>query len=148
TKVLGAPELASDARFADASDRLAHVDLLDAIVRAWAADQDAVEAFHALQAVGVAAGPLLDGAPLAGGPHRAPRNWVRPLTGTDVGTYRHLGPAIAGLPYPWVRASPALGEDNEYVYKELLGLDDAAYRQLEATGIAVEDYLDKDGNPV
>ncbi len=147
-KVMGAPELASDPRFAGASGRLAHVDELDAVVGAWAADQDVIEAFHALQAAGVAAAPLFDEALLAADPNVAARHWIRPLAATDVGTVDHLGHAFAGLPQVWTRGSPGLGEDNEYVYKDLLGLDDDAYRRLQAAGIAVNDYLDKDGNPV
>jgi hypothetical protein len=41
-----------------------------------------------------------------------------------------------------------LGEDNDYVYKNLLGLDDETYGRLEAAGIIVNDYLDRDGKPV
>ena len=48
----------------------------------------------------------------------------------------------------WRRASPALGEDNEYVYKTVLGLSDEEYAKLEAAGVAIRDYLDKAGNPV
>jgi crotonobetainyl-CoA:carnitine CoA-transferase CaiB-like acyl-CoA transferase len=147
-KVMGAPELASDPRYAEASGRLAHVDELDAIVREWVADQDVTEAFHALQAAGVAAAPLLDDDLLAVDPNVAARGWLRPLAGTDVGTFPHLGHAFAGLPQAWDRGSPVLGEDNEYVYKDLLGLDDETYRRLQAEGVIVDDYLDREGNPV
>jgi hypothetical protein len=48
----------------------------------------------------------------------------------------------------WDRGSPVLGEDNEYVFGKLLGLDDEAYQRLQAARIIVDDYLDADGKPV
>jgi hypothetical protein len=47
----------------------------------------------------------------------------------------------------WDQGAPALGDDNEYVMKEILGLDDAAYDRLVSEHVAVEDYLDLQGNP-
>ena len=40
-----------------------------------------------------------------------------------------------------------LGEDNEYVFKEILGLSDAEYDGLVAAGVASEDYVDSEGKP-
>jgi crotonobetainyl-CoA:carnitine CoA-transferase CaiB-like acyl-CoA transferase len=48
----------------------------------------------------------------------------------------------------WDRGSPALGEDNEYVFGKLLGLDDETYQRLQAARVIVDDYLDADRNPV
>ena len=72
---------------------------------------------------------------------------VRPLTSRDVGTFDHLGQPFRGIPLAWERGAPALGEDNEYVFKELLGLSDAEYERLVADWVAAEDYLGADGNP-
>jgi hypothetical protein len=47
----------------------------------------------------------------------------------------------------WTRGAPVLGEDNEYVFRELLGLDADAYRRHVAGGVASEDYVDRDGRP-
>ena len=47
----------------------------------------------------------------------------------------------------WERGSPTLGQDNEYVFKEILGLDDDEYDRLVAERVATEDYFDRDGNP-
>jgi len=58
------------------------------------------------------------------------------------------GQAVASSlePARW-RGAPTLGQDNRYVFQEVLGLDDAAYEALVADGIAIEDYLNKDGVP-
>jgi hypothetical protein len=47
----------------------------------------------------------------------------------------------------WERGAPALGQDNEYVFKEILGLDDAQFQRLVTGRVATEDYLDPQGNP-
>jgi crotonobetainyl-CoA:carnitine CoA-transferase CaiB-like acyl-CoA transferase len=131
-----------------APDRLARRDELDALLSAWASGRDAVEAFHALQAVGVPASPVMVNELLEADPQAAKRGWLRPLTSSDTGTHPHLGPAFAGIPMAWDRGSPGLGEDNQYVYQGILGLDDEAYARLVEQRIAVSDYLDSDLNPV
>jgi crotonobetainyl-CoA:carnitine CoA-transferase CaiB-like acyl-CoA transferase len=52
------------------------------------------------------------------------------------------------VPQLWERGAPVLGEDNDYVYREVLGLDDDEYRRLVEAKVIVEDYLDRDMNPV
>jgi crotonobetainyl-CoA:carnitine CoA-transferase CaiB-like acyl-CoA transferase len=148
TDVLGAPGLASDARFLDVRGRYEHHDELDAVISAWAATQDATQAFHTLQAAGIAAAPQFDDAALHDDPNVAARGWIRPLATTDVGSHAHIGHAFPGLPQAWTRGSPSLGEDNEYVYRDLIGLDADEYAAIVADGIATNDYLDADGNPV
>ena len=38
------------------------------------------------------------------------------------------------------RAAPRLGEDNAYVYRELLGYSEGEYRELEQSGHIGMDY--------
>ena len=47
----------------------------------------------------------------------------------------------------WERGSPGLGEDNEYVFRTLLGLGDDEYQGLVDAKVIVEDYLDGDLEP-
>ncbi len=146
--VMAMPELAHDPKFADVAARRLHHDDLDTVIAAWSSSCDVMDAFHALQAVGIPAGPQFDDARLAADPHVAARGWLRPLTTTDVGTHQHVGHAFGGLPQVWRRGSPSLGEDNEYVFKTLLGLSDAEYDRLVGESVIVNDYLDAQGEPV
>jgi crotonobetainyl-CoA:carnitine CoA-transferase CaiB-like acyl-CoA transferase len=145
--VLGRADLAKEERLADTAGRQAAHDELDDVIAAWAATVTAVDAFHALQAAGVAAAPYTDDAMLASDPHLAARDWIRPLESRDVGVHPHLGHPFRGIPLDWQRGAPVLGEDNEYVFTEVLGLDDGEYERLVAERVAVEDYLDANGDP-
>ena len=148
TGVMGRPDLAGREELGTAAGRFAHHDEIDEAIRAWSAGQDAVAAFHALQAAGVAAAPLLDDELLVADPNVAARGWLRPLEAREVGTYVHIGHAFSGVPQVWWRGSPALGQDNEYVYRKVAGLDADEYGRLAAAGVIVSDYLDPEGRPV
>jgi crotonobetainyl-CoA:carnitine CoA-transferase CaiB-like acyl-CoA transferase len=147
TTALGRADLAADARLADVAGRQAAHDELDDAIAEWATTRTAYDAFRVLQGSGVAAAPCVDDAMLAEDPHVVSREWIRPLASRDVGTFPHLGHTFRGIPLAWERGAPALGEDNEYVFKEIVGLDDAEYARLVDEQVATEDYLDPDGNP-
>jgi crotonobetainyl-CoA:carnitine CoA-transferase CaiB-like acyl-CoA transferase len=145
--VLGRSDLAKDKQLAGVAGRHAAHDLLDDAIAAWAGTVTVYEAFDALQRAGVAAAPYLDEAGFAADPQVVSRGWIRALPSSDVGTFDHLGHAFRGIPLSWERGAPALGEDNEYVFKQILGLDDDDYLRLVEQRVAVEDYLDPQGNP-
>ena len=85
---------------------------------------------------------------LATDPHVEARGWIRELASRDVGSYPHISYAFQGLPQAWERGAPVLGEDNDYVYREVLGLDDEEYRRLVEAKVIVDDYLDRNMDPV
>ncbi|MFI5048123.1 MAG: CoA transferase, partial [Acidimicrobiia bacterium] len=147
-RIVGRPELATDPHFADAAARRFHHDELDEILGAWAAEQGALDAFHTLQAAGIAASPDFDNQMLVDDPNVEARGWLRPLTATDVGEHQYFGHAFQGVPQVWRRGSPSLGEDNEYVFRTLLGVSDDDCARLEAARVITRDYLDENGEPV
>ena len=117
------------------------------IIAAWTAGQSSLDAFHALQRAGVAAGPLLDDEMFGADPHLRHRAWQQPLHSLDVGTHPHPGLPYRGVPQAWRRGSPVLGEDNEFVYKDILGVSDAEFERYRRDRILAEDYLDPQGEP-
>jgi crotonobetainyl-CoA:carnitine CoA-transferase CaiB-like acyl-CoA transferase len=146
-KVMDRPELEADPRFAGAAARRAQHDEIDSMIDGWMATQDVTDAFVALQQAGVPAAPVMDEAMFCNDPHVRARCFMRPLQVRDVGTHPHPGQPYRGVPQAWRRGSPALGEDNEYVYKEILGVDDEEFARLGETRILADDYLDPSGNP-
>ena len=126
-----APELATNA------GRLAAHDAIDAELGRWTAGFDDYELFHRLQAVGVAAAPVLEGSRAFDDAHALARGLYKPQTLHDgVGPYRFNTPFL-GLSEPPLgvrQPAVALGEHNEYVYKDLLGYSDEEYQRLVDAG--------------
>jgi crotonobetainyl-CoA:carnitine CoA-transferase CaiB-like acyl-CoA transferase len=147
-RVMGKPELARDGRYATAADRASAHDELDKLIAAWTATLDPYELFHLLQCAGIPSAPVLDDLMTVTDPHIATREWLRPLSNRDVGSFDHIGPVFRGIPLAWHRGAPVLGEHNDYVFREVLRLTDTEYEQLVADQIAVEDYLGPDGRPL
>jgi crotonobetainyl-CoA:carnitine CoA-transferase CaiB-like acyl-CoA transferase len=129
--VIGKPELASDARFASGLTRYSHQDELDALISAWTETVDQYEAFHALQASGVAASPVLNLAQVFEDPQLRARGMWHNVTHPIVGTHEYLKPPISNMsdtPLRYWRHAPTLGQDNEYVYKQVMGFSDEEYQ--------------------
>jgi crotonobetainyl-CoA:carnitine CoA-transferase CaiB-like acyl-CoA transferase len=148
TAVMGRADLEKDERFDVVAGRQAAHDELDQAIATWTESLTAYEAFHALQNAHVAAAPVLDERGFAFDPQVIARQWIRPLRSSDVGIFKHLGHAFRGIPLAWQRGAPTLGEDNEYVMKEILGLDDIEFPSLVDRRVAAQGYLDPNGNPV
>ncbi|HEY8473740.1 MAG TPA: CoA transferase [Natronosporangium sp.] len=110
---------------------------LERAIAGWTAEQDGTELCQRLAAAGVAAAPVNDQADWLTDPqlgHRRP--WLvhpDPCFGTGVA----LGypPRLRHRPARFARGGPVLGEDNDYVLGELLGLDQPARAELVAAGV-------------
>jgi crotonobetainyl-CoA:carnitine CoA-transferase CaiB-like acyl-CoA transferase len=141
-KVAGHPEWKDDDRFATLAARLANQDALDAAVSRWTATQDAHQAMHHLQAAGVPAGVCQTAEDRCeGDPQLAALGWLTEVTGTKIGTWPvaevpvHMSATPAFVGGPTDRGAPCYGEDNEYVYGELLGLTTKEIGELIDDGV-------------
>ncbi len=143
---MGQPQLADDPRFGDVTGRYANHDELDALIGSWTAGHSAGALFHSLQTRGIAAGPVLDAADFAADRQVVDRGWLQPLESHDVGTHPHPGYPYRGAPQVWSHGSPTLGEHNEYVYKDILGVSDEDFDRYAEERMLATDYLDRDGN--
>ena len=135
-RALGSPAWAADARFATLHARRRHHDEIDERVSAWTRGLERGAAVDRLRAEGVVAGPVLDEADAHADPHLAQRDFFVEMTQADTGTHRYPGMQYR-LHHATLRARRPpvrLGEDNEYVYRELLGVSEEEYRRLEADG--------------
>ena len=129
---MDSPSWAAEPAFADASSRLEHIDALHEHIAAWTAGQVDRALAEALQRHGVAAAPVLDIAGMLDDPnYRARKTWVeiahRPggYKGTVCGNYVKMSRTE-----PPVKPAPAVGQDNEHVFKDLLGLSADEYDRL------------------
>jgi crotonobetainyl-CoA:carnitine CoA-transferase CaiB-like acyl-CoA transferase len=134
---LGNPEWAMAPQLATAAGRAASQDLLDAKLAEWTREFDDYELFHRLQAAGIAAAPVLEASRLLDDPHVQARNLFQPLElEDDIGVYDYPAPLYALPETPGgIRRPPvAMGQDNDYVYKELLQVSDDEYQRLVEAG--------------
>jgi crotonobetainyl-CoA:carnitine CoA-transferase CaiB-like acyl-CoA transferase len=136
------PEWTRDARFDSLAARLAHQDDLDAVVGAWTIGQDARACMNALQSAGVPAGVCQTAEDRCDhDPQLAELGWLTEVTGTKIGTWpvAEVPVSMSATP-PFIggtvdRGAPCYGEDNEYVYGELLGLSSAEIGTLADEGV-------------
>lgn len=137
TAIMGSPSWALDPRYADTLGRLQHRKELDEQLSAWTAQQDAFELMETLQGAGVPAGVVQTAKDMLLDPQlrergywvnvdhpSAPRVGVRPIQGQPY-KFSKTPPRIS-------KASPALGEDNHLILKNLLGLSADEIAELES----------------
>jgi benzylsuccinate CoA-transferase BbsF subunit len=136
-RVMGRPELASDPRFATLADRKANEDDLEAEVTAWTITRDPFDAMRALQAAGVAAYPPQMNKELDADPHLNARGIFVEKEHPEVGVRRHVGIPwrMSDTPCEVRRAAPVMGQDNDYVFGELLGYSSDQIADLAAREI-------------
>ncbi len=143
---MGRPRWASDASLESAEGRAAAQDALEERLAAWTDDRDRDDLFHALQAAGVTAGPVLDAKDVTENPH---------LYGTSVwqtlpATADYPETDFSRPPYRFsasdvrIRSAPApFAEHNDYVYRDVLGFSDEEFEKLEAAGHIRNRYDDE-----
>lgn len=134
--MLRATGWAADERFATVESRYEHHDELDELISSWTRELSREEAVERLRNDGVPSGPVIDDADAYADAHLTDRGYFWEVTQADCGTHRYPGPAFrltsVGLS---ARLPPVrLGEHNEYVWRELIGVSDETYARLEADG--------------
>ena len=103
----------------------------------------------ALQRVGVAAGVVRRPLELLEDPHLLARNFWSSVDRAHIGPHAQPAPAIreAGDPYLVRSPAPTLGEYNEPVLRDLLGLSDSEIAALEASGVIGSSLLAEKPTP-
>lgn len=148
---LGQPELAEDPRFADPIDRHRNQDQLDIIIGSWTATQEQASVVALLHDRGVLAAPVLDASQLLADDHLEGRGFFESLEhgqGSDLGTRRYIGRGWK-LTQSRVQVrgpAPDLGQDNESILGQLMGLTDQEIRLLEEADV-IGDKLIPSGSP-
>jgi crotonobetainyl-CoA:carnitine CoA-transferase CaiB-like acyl-CoA transferase len=137
-RALGGPDWAGDERLATQEGRHANQDLLDEHLSAWTRQRDRHEVADLLQAEGVPAGAVQNAEDLnETDPQIAHRGVFFEMDHPVIGPARFEGNPFTFsriAPDNW-RSAPLLGEDNAYVFKEIVGVDDDEYDRLAAEGV-------------
>ncbi len=128
---MGHPSWASARQFQSLEGRLAEIDRLHALLGGWTVQFDARELADLLQRHGVAAAPVLDVGDLLLDPHyRARRTFIEVTH--SLGFRETIYGAYVKTSRTDVRVAPGptIGQDNEYVFRQLLGLSAERYQEL------------------
>ncbi len=134
-EALGAPQLASDSRFADNGQRVVNRDALRDELEAVMADQDGESLATALMKAGVPAGPVLETAQVLEHPHTAHREMVVEMDG-----YKGTGTPVKfdRTPGTYRRPPPAFAEHNDEVLRDA-GFSEEEIEQLISSGVVPQD---------
>lgn len=135
-KVIGNPPWIRDAKFGSLLSRLENIEELDHLVEEWTINHQAEEVMYMMQTAGVAAGVVQSVRDLAQDPQLKHRQHSVLVDHPEVGftPYEAPGYRLSKTPYE-LRPAPCLGQHNEYVHKELLGISDEEYEQLLNEGV-------------
>lgn len=138
---MGSPAWATDARYTNAAGRKANEDELDGKLAAWTATQERYDLMARLQARGIPAGVVQKSIDrFTRDEQLKARGFFVKLPHSEIGEWPVDGfparmsasPAfVGGLPN---RAAPMLGEDNERIYREVLGIEAAELEALKTEG--------------
>ncbi len=142
-RIMDSPGWASEKRFSTLKARKAHFKSLDEKLDLWTQKQDAQELVERLQEAGIRAGVVQNAEDLANDPHLLDQNYYvqtqHPSLGktfSDRSPIRFMEDSSTG-PYSesGFKPAPLLGEANEYVYMDLLGLTQKEYKTFIQKGI-------------
>ncbi len=139
-RILGRLEWAEDPRLSGTLGRWQYREEIDRLLESETAKWDAHELMTALQAEGVPAGAVLDSKDLLFNPHLMDRKFyevVRHHPSTEMPPLPYAGRPwkLSGTPAVSPRAAPIMGEHNEFVFGELLGLSVEQIADLEEKGV-------------
>lgn len=142
-EALGKPSWAADPTLATCAGRLQQQEFVDRQIAAWTLTQEAHTAMALLQKHGVAAGVVFSEADMYHDPHLQARGFFEPVTHRECGTHRYPGVLWKMSRTPLsIRTPPCcLGEHNDYVYGDVLGMSEEEIVRLRQEGHIGESYI-------
>ncbi len=138
-KEMGSPEWAQDSKFETLVDRLMAQDELDSNISEWTTGFDKWELVDRLQKAGVPSAPVdSTGERVERDPqllHRGAfaKRIEHPILGDN--PCESFPARFSETPWDIWRGGPIMAGENEYVYRELLGVSEAEYQDLDASGV-------------
>ncbi|MEA2953175.1 MAG: hypothetical protein QOJ96_2695 [Alphaproteobacteria bacterium] len=135
--VLGNPKLATQAAFATVDARRTHKEPLEELISSWTRERTAEAAAASLQEAGIAAYPVVTMAGLFSDPQLTARRQWRVRRHPEMGdqAYSFPGFDLQEAPGDIVGPAPCLGADNDFVFRDLVGLTEAEYESYQERGV-------------
>ncbi|KPK22061.1 MAG: hypothetical protein AMJ76_01015, partial [Dehalococcoidia bacterium SM23_28_1] len=138
-RALGDPAWARDDRFRTAAGRVQHQEQIDRHLSEWTSKRSAQDVMRLLQSAGVPSGVVQRSSDLLRDPQLAHRRFFRYLDHPEMGNTPYSGHQFrirgyeSGPRFP----APLLGQHNELVLREILGMTDEEITEVLAAGAIV-----------
>lgn len=123
-QAMGKPTWTNNQKFTTLRGRKENEDELDKLIQEWTCQLDAYEVMHLLQKKGIAAGVVQNAKDLCEDPQLKAREQFWIGEHKEMGKFPFLAQPsrLSKTPARLYRPSPLIGEHNEFVRKELLGM--------------------------
>jgi benzylsuccinate CoA-transferase BbsF subunit len=135
-RVIGNPVWANDPRFTTLRGRKENEDELDALVTEWTVNYPPGEIMKQMQEAGVPAGIAASARDLVADPQLNHRGAHVMLEHPEIGPHIYQPPPyrFSKTPAELTLPAPCIGQHNEYILKEILGMSDEEVADLVAVG--------------
>ena len=123
-RIMGSPEWAEDVRFSTVQARWDNQDELDGYIEQWTVQFTPRQVTDMLQGANVAAFPVLSNRGLVEDPHLEARDFFEEWDHPEAGRRKHDGVLwkMSKTPGKIRKRAPLIGEHNDYVFGEILGM--------------------------
>ena len=134
---IGRPDLIADQQFIDNRKRGENVDALDEVIAGWIREHTLDEAMEIFVAHEAAAAPVYTVADVVADPHFQSRKVVVAVEDQDLGQVRMQSPTprLSKTPGRIKFSGPHLGQHNQEIYGDLLGLTSAQLDAFKSEGV-------------
>jgi len=131
------PALADDPGYANHQARGARQQELDALIGRWTAGRTTLEVLGLMEKAGVPAGQIYRAPEMLEDPHFAAREAIVEVPHPQFGSIRmqNVVPKLSATPGSIRAPSPALGEHNDAIYLDFLGLPRERYAALKTARV-------------
>jgi formyl-CoA transferase len=136
-EAMGQPGLATDPKYSTHGARGANQAELDALVERWTQSLPTRAVLELMDRFGVPAGLIYRAPEMLDDPHFKARDAIVTVPHPDFGELRmqNVAPRLSETPGAIRSPSPAMGQHNDEVYLELLGLGEQRYAELKAARV-------------
>jgi formyl-CoA transferase len=136
SELVGRPELADDPEWATPEARLNKLDKMFQLIEDWSINHGKWEVLAKLNAHNIPCGPILSTKELIEDASLVENNMIVKVDHPERGAFTTVGCPIKLSDSPVkVEASPLLGQHNEEIYLDELGIDQDRYAELRKNGV-------------
>jgi benzylsuccinate CoA-transferase BbsF subunit len=135
-EVIGSPYLTQDPEFSTILGRVKHYDKIDRLIEQWTITHTPKEVMLLMQNAGIAAVAVQDFEEQSKDPQLEHRHFYWKMNLPDIGDFTYSGmPAKLSKTHYEMKRAPFLGEHNQYICTELLGMSDEEFSHLKEDGV-------------